>query len=287
MAIRDGKVYKGMKWVVSERSRWIVIVTPLAIALAYLGVGIYLARSYSDWKRTDTYSMVAGFFFFLIGTGLAVAHEMRQDAEQTILRQQQVILDALRIDVNAVHKGMQEILRQDVHNLAAADREKIPVPATTVAGPITVMTPPAPETAERPAATAELATTPASHDVELEEAIRATSNDAAVRERLRNSDVLVLGTRAGAIDSDLLHFTADDAGDVEHVYMPIFTRIDVLQSALERNPEWKTLDVMETSGGALLDNRDDDVTLVIDPWSPLEFQIPPDAPGKDDGATKP
>jgi hypothetical protein len=33
--------------------------------------------------------------------------------------------------------------------------------------------------------------------------------------------------------------------------------------------------VLEVDGGELLKNRDSDVTLVINPWSWLEFQLPP------------
>jgi hypothetical protein len=57
--------------------------------------------------------------------------------------------------------------------------------------------------------------------------------------------------------------------------VPIFTRPDIMRAALLRNPDWRTVNPIEVSGGDLLDTRDPDVAFVIDPWSPLEFQLPP------------
>jgi hypothetical protein len=57
--------------------------------------------------------------------------------------------------------------------------------------------------------------------------------------------------------------------------LPVFTSLTTMREALIRNPEWQTLSVLQISGGALLDNVDDDVTIVINPWTDLEYQLLP------------
>jgi hypothetical protein len=110
-----------------------------------------------------------------------------------------------------------------------------------------------------------------------------------VRDELARSNVYALGTPAGdtsvpsrGTESDLLHFTVEDE---DHVMLPVFTQPQILRSALERNPEWQKLSVLELNGGELLDAIDDDVTTVINPWSDLEFRIPPKHPKPSDATT--
>jgi hypothetical protein len=91
----------------------------------------------------------------------------------------------------------------------------------------------------------------------------------------READVLALGhPRDGGTESDLLHFTMDMEDGSEQTYLPVFTRIEPMQDALLRNPEWQELSVLEVNGGALLDNIDSDVRVVINPWGPDEFVLP-------------
>lgn len=104
----------------------------------------------------------------------------------------------------------------------------------------------------------------------------------AVKDQFGKTDVYCLGQPAGDLsvpgqgsESDLLHFTVDDAKGVERVMLPVFTRPDIMKEALLRNPDWQTLSVLQVNGRALLDNVDDDVIIVINPWSRLEFQLPP------------
>ena len=54
----------------------------------------------------------------------------------------------------------------------------------------------------------------------------------------------------------------------------VFTRIDIIKGALQENPEWQSLAVLQVQGKALLENLDKDVTIVINPWSDLEYQLP-------------
>ena len=114
-------------------------------------------------------------------------------------------------------------------------------------------------------------------------ALRGDKDDAvaSVRDQFAKTDIYALGQPAGdtsvpgqGTESDLLHFTIDDAAGVERVMLPVFTRPDIMKEALLRNPEWQTLSVLQIGGSALLENVDDDVTIVINPWSRLEFQIP-------------
>jgi DNA-binding transcriptional ArsR family regulator len=101
---------------------------------------------------------------------------------------------------------------------------------------------------------------------------------------LRQSDVYVLGFPAGEVsgaagtESDLLHFEADTANG-EETFLPVFTHPHFMVEPLRRNEEWRTLSVLQVPGRELLDNIDDDVIVVINPWSESEAQIAPDERG--------
>ena len=104
----------------------------------------------------------------------------------------------------------------------------------------------------------------------------------AIREALGGSDVLCLGQPAGQMataqqgsESDLLHFTVDDSDGTERVMLPVFTSTEIMREALARNPDWQTLSILQVQGGALLDHVGSDVIVVINPWSRLEYQLPP------------
>lgn len=114
-------------------------------------------------------------------------------------------------------------------------------------------------------------------------ALRSDQPDASnkVRAQFAKTDVYALGQPAGdtsipgtGTESDLLHFAIDDGAGGEKIMLPVFTRPDIMREALLKNPEWQTLMVLQVNGGALLDNLDKDVTVVINPWSRLEYQLP-------------
>jgi|SRR5580704_5288873 hypothetical protein len=104
----------------------------------------------------------------------------------------------------------------------------------------------------------------------------------AVREMLAKYNIYVLGQPAGdtsipgqGTESDLLHFTIDDeTTGGEKVMLPCFTNEEAIAKSLVRNPEWQTLSVLMVHGGALLEHLEDDVTIVIDPWTEFEWQLP-------------
>jgi prevent-host-death family protein len=118
----------------------------------------------------------------------------------------------------------------------------------------------------------------------LEEAIRSASASpdpvAAVRNALTQVDVFAIGSPAGDLsvpgrgtESDIVTYPGDDPGSV--VMMPVFTAVELLRDALIRVSEWQSLSILQVNGQELVHNVDPDVTIVVDPWSDLEFHIPP------------
>jgi len=104
---------------------------------------------------------------------------------------------------------------------------------------------------------------------------------ASVRNAVASAGIYTLGHPAGdtsvpghGSESDLLHFTIDDETGTELTLLPVFTNASTLRSALLRNPDWQKLSVLEIHGEALLANIDDEVTVVINPWTDQEFQLP-------------
>jgi len=67
---------------------YLIFIFLFGIILTYIAVGIALAVSYSQWKVTDTFSMAGGCAFFLIGSGLAVAHVMGLEKQTEIMSTQ-------------------------------------------------------------------------------------------------------------------------------------------------------------------------------------------------------
>src|SRR6266566_4135668 len=118
----------------------------------------------------------------------------------------------------------------------------------------------------------------------LEDTIRSVAGKpeavSQVREALMHTPVFVLGRPAGdasvprrGTESSIVTYSIG-AGE-RGVLLPVFTNVEALRSALIGKPEWQSLAVLQISGSALVENVDPDVTLVINPWSDLEFHIPP------------
>src|SRR5205823_6336079 len=104
---------------------------------------------------------------------------------------------------------------------------------------------------------------------------------ALVREQFASSPVFALGQPAGdtsiperSSESDLLFFTVNDKNGTEQVMLPVFTRAEIMRDALLHNPDWQGQSILQIDGGALLGNVAPGVIIVINPWSPLEFQLP-------------
>jgi transcriptional regulator with XRE-family HTH domain len=79
----------------------------------------------------------------------------------------------------------------------------------------------------------------------------------------------------------LLHRTLDMPGvhSDQPLILPVFTNIDALQHVFNRWPDVEPLQVVKVDPTDVLDNRDPDVTIICDPWSANEFQIPARKPG--------
>ena len=104
---------------------------------------------------------------------------------------------------------------------------------------------------------------------------------AGVRKQFGNTRIYALGHTAGdtsipgfGTESNILHFTLEDHEGAERTLLPIFTGPQFVVEALKRNPEWQTLSVLLMDGKALLASADPEVTIVLNPWSELECQIP-------------
>lgn len=107
-----------------------------------------------------------------------------------------------------------------------------------------------------------------------------TDSESRVLEAVWTAQIYALGAPAGQMsrntstESDLLHFMIDDEAGTEIVLLPIFTTLSRMQPGLIRNPSWSLLNVLQLYGDATLQNIDDEVHVVIDPWTDLEFRLP-------------
>jgi cellulose synthase operon protein C len=109
-----------------------------------------------------------------------------------------------------------------------------------------------------------------------------TPDESAVDTLLSESQILTLGYPAGdtsipghGTKADLLHFTIDDKDGNELVVLPIFTNVEFMRDALYRNLEWRVMAVLGVEWRPLWENIDDSVIVVVNPWSPLEYQFRP------------
>jgi hypothetical protein len=119
---------------------------------------------------------------------------------------------------------------------------------------------------------------------ELERAIGG-GNASQVVKSLSDADVFVLGQAAAHITkgtpsprSELLHFEVESTKR-SLMFLPVFTRPDALRNALREHPDWQRQSILELKGDELLTGRSEEVWLVIDPWSPREFELPPKTSG--------
>ncbi len=94
------------------------------------------------------------------------------------------------------------------------------------------------------------------------------------------AQIYALGAPAGQISqnrgtkADLLHFTIDDEAGTEIFLLPVFTSLSRIQTGIIRNPFWSIQSVLQIDGAELLRNIGDEVHIVINPWTDLEFRLP-------------
>ncbi len=115
----------------------------------------------------------------------------------------------------------------------------------------------------------------------LAEAVHRRADQSQIISLLQDTTVYALGEPVvgnRAAGTNLLHVTVNlEEGDGETVLLPVFTGPNHMREALLRNSQWLSLAVLEVNGGDLLHNIDRDVTIVINPWSDLQYLTP--APG--------
>jgi hypothetical protein len=316
------KIGAPFRWIQKGKSRRAWLIYPfIATTLAYVVWAAILASTASEWRPLDTFSIVTGCLFFVVGTSLAVAHERRQEEQEELLGKQRTMLHDQSGMLTRQEGLIERVYRQgqatvarvislgnELKNLAAEtggkhglhERAEVvtePVLQSVHSGSPLINIAEAGKVGEVTAIDLvrdELSSSGTKgEDLQflqrfaLESAIEANAGEAAVEGLFRRSEVYGLGRAsrdtsvpghvAEGAEGDILHFSLEDDDGHEVVFMPIFTRTDVLSDSLERNPEWASLEVLLLNGGDLLDHRDADVTLVIDPWSPFEFQLAPAA----------
>ena len=99
------------------------------------------------------------------------------------------------------------------------------------------------------------------------------SADAMVRARVAGVTLLALGEPDQWGLAHLLHCTVPMGTQVIPM-LPVFTRLDYLMVAVQMNPEWRALHIVEVEGHIILRELDAREWLGINPWSGREFKLP-------------
>ena len=112
--------------------------------------------------------------------------------------------------------------------------------------------------------------------------------DAAVRQLLLRAEphLFALGETDADGAAHLLHCTVP-VGEEVIPMLPVFTRAEFLMGAVEVNPEWSSLQILDMESRTVLDDLDDleeGEWLGINPWSGREFKLPPVNPQGETGS---
>jgi len=111
---------------------------------------------------------------------------------------------------------------------------------------------------------------------QLEAIIAGGPNDKSrrqfVRRQLAKTDVYALG-RAEGDETNVLHISVDRNGQ-DREALPVFTRPDFVILAQASNSAWDSLQVILVSGRDLIQLEDPSVTILINPSTELEFELP-------------
>lgn len=99
-------------------------------------------------------------------------------------------------------------------------------------------------------------------------------SDTRVFALVRDSNVNTASITEG---NDVFHYISKGPNEEKQFMVPVFTRRDFIQDALNRYSDWQGLSpqsVLELKGEELLRKLDPDVEVIINPWTSLEFQFP-------------
>ena len=99
------------------------------------------------------------------------------------------------------------------------------------------------------------------------------SADDLVRNRLGSVRLLALGRPDQWGLAHLLHCTVPVGPSVIPM-LPVFTRLEHVIAAVQMNPTWQTLQIVEVEGAAILADLEAHEWLGINPWSGREFKLP-------------
>ena len=98
--------------------------------------------------------------------------------------------------------------------------------------------------------------------------------DDEVTELVRSpSRLFALGGVSERESTHLLHATVPVGKEVIPM-LPVFTRAAFIASAVEMNPNWGALQIVEVDGSVVLSDLDEGEWLGINPWSGAEFKLP-------------
>jgi tetratricopeptide (TPR) repeat protein len=101
--------------------------------------------------------------------------------------------------------------------------------------------------------------------------------DDEVRGRVAETSLLVLGLPVfKSRTAQFLHCTVPVVGSTIDM-LPVFTRGEYVQAAVQMNPAWASLYVLKVSGAVVMTDLADKEWLGINPWSGHEFKLPPNA----------
>jgi hypothetical protein len=91
---------------------------------------------------------------------------------------------------------------------------------------------------------------------------------------LQRASLLTLGDKVGPTQTKLLRYKVDDPAAWGRFFVPAFTREEYLNNAVFHNREWGRLSRLAVRGKDLLDAVGD-ATLVLNPYTRLEYGLPP------------
>ena len=106
--------------------------------------------------------------------------------------------------------------------------------------------------------------------------------DAAVRQLLLRPEphLFALGSLEAADEAPLAHLLhcTVPVGEETIPMLPVFTRAESLMGAVEINPGWSSLEILEMESRTVLGDLEEGEWLGINPWSGREFKLPPVSP---------
>jgi len=101
------------------------------------------------------------------------------------------------------------------------------------------------------------------------------AHDDAVRRLVVEAQALALGAPAQGVSgiAHLLHCTVP-VGNTTIAMLPVFTRLEHVVTAVQMNPAWQSLQVLQMEGSVIYGDLGEGEWLGINPWSGREFKLP-------------